>query len=91
MADVAIFRLDDRALSSLFLDDNFLAHERNEHVLAVRAGIGRQDLEAHGGVLGAADLVDDVVESPAEHVGHLPGFALADADDAVADLDLARQ
>ena len=76
-------------LRGLVLEPDLVAHQHHAVGLAVEAGLGRDHVQAHLGALGAADLGDDVVDAPADHVFHRAAVALADRDHAVAGLDLA--
>src|SRR3546814_4587205 len=57
--------------------------------LVIPAHGGRDHVQAHLGALGPLDLLDHVVDAPADRVLHRPALALADADDAVAGGELA--
>ncbi len=88
---IAGLDLDHRFLRGLLFDADLLARQRERLVLAVGAGVGGQDFQAHDRILRAADLFHDIVEAPADHVDDRAVLALADADDAITDLVLARQ
>ncbi len=88
-ADIAVLDLDDLLLGGLLFDAHLLAHQGDQLVLAVHARIGRQDLQPHGGVLLATDVLDHIVQAPADHVDHRAAGAFADRQDAIAHLHLA--
>ena len=88
-ADAAAAGVDDLLAGGLFLELDLVAHQRHELVRAVGAGVGRDHVETDLGALLAADQVDDVVDAPADHIGHRAAVALADGDHAIADLHLA--
>ena len=79
-----------RFLGGLFFQADLLAYQRHQLVLFGGAGIGRQDVEHDDAVGRAADQSHGVVEAPAGDVDDGCVFTLADADDAVAGLELAR-
>ena len=81
---------DDFRLRRLVFQADLVAHQHHAVGLAVQAGLGRDHVQADLGALGAADLGDDVVDAPADHVFHRAAVALADADHAIAGLELAR-
>src|SRR5690606_3681498 len=86
----SVLDFDDACLGRLFLDVDLVAGQGEDFMLAVGAGRFGQDFETDNGALGTTDLVDHVVETPADHIGNLATRALADADDAVAGIELAR-
>ena len=77
-------------LGRLFLQLDPLPGDGDQHMLAIGAGRCRQHVEANLGVACAANLVDHIVNTPADHVFHCALAALAHCSDAIADLDLAR-
>src|SRR5690606_31589105 len=68
---------------------DLVADQGHPQRLAVHAGLGRDDVQPHLGALRPLDLLDHVVDAPADHVLHRPAAALAAADDAAAGLALA--
>ena len=79
------------ALGGLLLQTDLGAIEDDPVRLAVQHRFGRHDVQTHLRALGALDLVDHIVDTPAHHVFHRPVRALADTDDAVAGLELAAE
>ena len=77
----------DLLLRRLLFELDLVAGQREVRFRRARARPRRQDLQPHHGVSRAADQLHDVVEPPADHVGHLAGFALADGRDAVVGLE----
>ena len=67
----------------------FFADQRNQLVLGVRAGIGRDDIKYDNGVRRPPNECDSVVNTPAHHVRHDPLLALCHAQDAVSRLQLS--
>ena len=88
-ADLLAADVDDRLAGRLFLELDLVAHDRDQLVLAVHAGVGGQDVQPHPGALVAADQVHDIVDAPADHVGQRALVALPDRNHAVAHLHLA--
>src|SRR5690606_25700959 len=81
---VAAFDVVDLGLGGLVLDPDLVAGDRHPHRLAVQPGLGGHYVQPHQRALGTADLLDHVVQAPADHVLDLAVAALANADDAVA-------
>src|SRR5690606_38440450 len=82
---VALAHLDDALLRRLLFQLHLLAHDGHALRSAVDAGIGRHDVQAHGGILRTADELDGVVDAPADHVHHGTVGTLTHGQDAVAD------
>src|SRR6185312_9973559 len=86
---IAFLYRDDRFLGRLFGDRDLLAHQGYQHVLGILAAIGGQHFQPHRAALRSTDLVHDIVDAPADHVGQRTAGALAYRDDLVAHRKLA--
>ena len=80
---------DQRTLCCLIFEFDLFAYHRHAFDLAVGASIRWQHVDAQRSALLAADLLHHVIDFPADHVGHRRLGALANADDAVARLELS--
>src|SRR5690606_2428920 len=70
-------------LGGLVLEPDLVAGDHHAGRLAVQTGAGRDHVQPHLRALRPADLLDHVVQAPADHVDHRPALALADRGDAI--------
>ncbi len=84
---VAGRNLDDFALGGLLFQLDLVTHDIDQLRRPADAGVLGQYFQPHHRVLGAADQVDDVVDTPADDIDHLAVVALADCRDAVSGLE----
>ncbi len=82
-------QFDHLGLGRLLLQLDLLPGDGDLALLPVHAHLGGQVIQAHLGILLAADLGHHVVDAPADHVGHRARTALAHADNAVTGLERA--
>ena len=75
---------------SLLLQVDRFANQRNDFVFPVNTRLRRQDIQPDSCVCRTTNQGNRVVRAPAHDVQYGAVFALADADDSVADLQLAR-
>src|SRR5690606_4270634 len=79
----------DLGLGGLLGEADLRPREQDAGGLGIHAHGGRDHIQPHLRALRPLDLLDHVVDAPADHVLHRPALALADADDAVAGGELA--
>ena len=82
---------NDGLPGGLVVKADLLPNERNLPALAIQPGTSRNDFEYDHGIGLAADKGDGVVDAPAKDVRYRTIFALGDADDSIADLQLSRE
>src|SRR3546814_5990688 len=75
---------EDLGLGGPLREPDLGAGKQDAGGLGIQAHGGRDHVQAHLVALGPLDLLDHVVDAPADHVLHRPALALADAADAVA-------
>ena len=80
---VAVGNFQYLLLGRLLLQLYLVADDGNDRLLIRSFGLGGYDLQANGGIFGATDQFNDLIEPPADNILHRAVFTLANGDDLV--------
>ena len=72
----------DFFLRCLLFELDGVAHD-GHHLVLIGLGVGGDDFQAHGGILGAANQLHDFIQAPADNVLHGAFLTLAHGDNTV--------